>query len=138
MMSYKRITLGLLVSIALLALGATFTNSIELGICFSSDSVTDAQCINSFERIGDPLFYGGLALSVVSILLLLAPVGFSLWKKFAVWFVPLAALLFIFYPEPGAWDFLSPMPEQLFQWVSVLYVVVSVLIIGYAYFAKSK
>lgn len=93
-------------------------------------------CYRFFTRVADPFMYGGAALSIVFLLLLAFPQAISVWKKFAVWFVPLAALLFIFYPEPGAWDFLSPMPEQLFQWVSLLYVVISTFLIGYSYFTK--
>jgi beta-lactamase regulating signal transducer with metallopeptidase domain len=74
--------------------------------------------------------YGGGALALVFVLLYAFPQAFNAWKKFAIWFIPLAALLFVFYPNPGSGDFLSPMPEQVFQWVSVLYVAVSGLIIG--------
>ena len=75
------------------------------------------------------LFYGMSALALVFLLLAFLPQAFSTWKKFAVWFIPLAALLFIFYPNPGSGDYFSPYPEQVFQWVSVLYVVISAGII---------
>lgn len=86
-------------------------------------------CYNLIFNVAHPVMYGGAALTVVFVLLYAFPQAFSTWKKFAVWFVPLAALLFIFYPDPGSGDLLSPMPEQLFQWISVLYVAVSSLII---------
>jgi hypothetical protein len=70
------------------------------------------------------------ALSVVFFLLLFNQNAFPVWKKFAKWFIPLATLLFIFYPDPSPGDFFSPYPEQVFQWVSILYVVISLLIIG--------
>lgn len=138
MQSNKTRAYGLFASLFLFLLGLIFTSSVELGICIANETVTDAQCINYFERVGDPMLYGGLALSIVFALLLLAPSTFGVWKRFAVWFIPLATLLFIFYPEPGAWDFLSPMPEQLFQWVSIFYVAVSAILIGYAHIAKQK
>jgi hypothetical protein len=76
------------------------------------------------------LYYGMPALALVFSMLLFIPRALDAWKKFAIWFVPLAALLFIFYPEPGSGDLFSPYPEQIFQWVSALYVVVSVVIIA--------
>jgi len=118
------------VSMVLTLSGLYFSKFYECG--YSLD------CYWLFTRVGDPLLYGGLALSVVFALLLLIPSGFAVWKKFAIWFVPLAVLLFIFYPEPGAWDFLSPMPEQLFQWVSIFYVAVSAILIGYAHLTKQR
>lgn len=76
------------------------------------------------------LYYGAGALAIVFFVLLFTSRAFSAWKKFAVWFVPLATLLFIFYPEPGSGDLFSPYPEQVFQWVSGLYVLISVAIIA--------
>ncbi len=83
-------------------------------------------------RLGKGLFYGMGALALVFALLYFVPQAFRAWKKFAIWFVPIAALIFVFYPEPGSGDFFSPYPEQVFQWLSALYVVVSVIIIAIA------
>lgn len=83
-------------------------------------------------KTGKGLFYGFSALAIVFVLLMFVPSAFQAWKKFAIWFVPLAALLFAFYPNPGSGDFFSPYPEQIFQWVSALYVLVSALIIGWS------
>jgi|CXWL01.1.fsa_nt_gi hypothetical protein len=78
------------------------------------------------------LFYGMGALAVVFLALLFTQKAFSVWWKFGVWFIPLAALLFIFYPEGGAMDLAWPFPETVFQWVSGLYVAVSAGIIASA------
>jgi hypothetical protein len=72
----------------------------------------------------------------VFLILLFVPRAFGAWKKFAIWFVPLAALLFAFYPDPGSGDFLSPYPEQVFQWVSALYVLISLIIIAVSSFRQ--
>ncbi|MEK9182574.1 MAG: hypothetical protein AAB809_00675 [Patescibacteria group bacterium] len=85
-------------------------------------------CYNLITR-SFALFYGMPALSLVFLILLFLPRAFLAWKKFAKWFIPLATLLFIFYPDPGSGDYFSPYPEQIFRWVSVLYVVISILII---------
>ncbi len=129
-MKNKQILVPLILSLIGFGVGYVLTNSIKFGICISNDVVTDASCINLYERLGDPLFYGMGALALVFFILLFTSYAFSIWKKFAVWFIPLATLLFIFYPEPGSGDLFSPYPEQVFQWVSVLYVLISIAIIA--------
>lgn len=132
MLKNKLLICLLLGSLLLAGVGYYLTSSYEFGLCYADaqSNVFDVSCHRFYERLGDPLLYGGGALAIVFALLYAFPQTFSAWKKFAIWFVPLAALLFIFYPDPGSGDFLSPMPEQLFQWVSVLFIVISALIIG--------
>ncbi|MGB3921981.1 MAG: hypothetical protein WBL19_01700 [Minisyncoccia bacterium] len=126
----KTIILFLIPSIILLIVGYVFTNSIKFNICIVNETVTEAACINKFERIGDPLFYGMGALTLVFLVLLSAQQAIPAWKKFAKWFIPLAALVFIFYSEPGSGNYFAPYPEQVFKWLSGLYVVISFWIIG--------
>ncbi len=83
-------------------------------------------------RLGKGLVYGSNALFIVFSLLIFRPQAFFAWKKFAVWFIPLAALLFIVYPNPGSGDLFSPYPEQVYRWVSALYVIISLGIISWA------
>ena len=83
-------------------------------------------------RLGKGLYYGMGALAIVFVILYFVPRAWGAWRRFAIWFVPLAALLFVFYPEPGGGDLFSPYPEQVFQWVSALYLLVSVIIITFA------
>ncbi len=109
--------------------GYILTNSVEFRICIYEGLKRDPACLNFFERIGDPLFYGMGALSIVFLLLIFMPKAFPAWNKFAVWFVPLAAFLFIFYPDPGSGDLFSPYPETVFRWVSGAYVVISAAVI---------
>ena len=130
-MSTKKITFySLVLSLIGFGIGYILTNSIKFNICTVNKTITEASCINFYERVGDPLFYGMSALSLVFLILLFLPQAFSVWKKFAVWFIPIATLIFIFYPDPGSGDYFSPYPEQVFQWVSILYIVVSVVIIA--------
>lgn len=77
------------------------------------------------------LYYGMPALALVFFILIFTQQAFPAWKKFAIWFIPLATLLFIFYPDPGSGDYFSPYPEQIFRWVSILYVIISILIIAF-------
>ena len=131
-MNMRKIILFMLVlSLVGLVGGYLLTSSYDFGFCYSNiqTNTFDVSCHDLFERIGNPIFYGMPALALVFLVLLFLPQAFSAWKKFAKWFVPLATLLFIFYPEPGSGDFFSPYPEQVFRWVSILYVVISIFII---------
>src|SRR3989344_762053 len=137
-MSRKKILGLFILSLISFGIGYVLTNSIKFGICISDGILQDASCINFYERLGDPIFYGMCALVLVFLVLLAMPHAFPAWKKFAVWFVPLAALLFTFYPDPGSGDYFSPYPEQVFQWVSGFYVIVSLLIIAYVGIFKKQ
>lgn len=75
------------------------------------------------------VLYGAGALSIVFFALLCFPQAFRAWKKFAIWYVPFSVFVFATYDGPSPGDFLSPHPEQLFQWFSGFYVIVSLVII---------
>jgi hypothetical protein len=83
------------------------------------------------HTVSNAIYYGMGALAIIFLVLLFLPSAYPAWKKFAIWFIPLAALLFIFYPEPGAGDLFAPYPVQIYQWVSGLYLIISLLIIGF-------
>lgn len=77
------------------------------------------------------LYYSMPALALVFLALAVFPATFNAWKKFGVWFIPLAALFFIFYSGPASGDLFSPYPETVYKWVSIIYVVISLGIIGW-------
>lgn len=120
-----------LISVIGSIMGYIFLNSYRLNLCYSNTNINtfDVSCHGFYINIGEPLFYGMSALAIVFLILLFTPRAFPAWKKFAKWFVPIAALILIFYKGPGAMDLFSPYPEQVFRWIGVLYVVISVLII---------
>ena len=122
----KKIVILFISSLIAFGVGYILTNSTQFGLCTHDEYL----CRGSLNNIGDPIFYGMGALSIVFLFLFLFPRAFRAWKKFAIWFVPLATLLFIFYPEPGAGDYFSPYPEAVFRWVSIIYIVISLLIIS--------
>jgi hypothetical protein len=128
----KKMLTGLIISLLGFCSGYLLSNSYELGFCFSNfqTNTFDVSCHHLYERIGNPLFYGMSALSLVFLILALIPQAFSAWKKFAKWFIPIATLIFIFYPQPGSGDLFSPYPEQVFKWASIFYIVISVIIIA--------
>lgn len=116
------------VSVLALVVGFVLTNAVVFNICTHDDYA----CRGLLNEIGDPLLYGSGALAVVFLALLYFKKAVPAWKKFAVWFVPLATLLFIFYPEPGAGDLFSPYPESVFKWVSGFYILISAIIVSYS------
>lgn len=119
-------------SLVLSVVGWVLTNAYLLGFCYADFSANtfDVSCNQNFYGIGSPLLYGGGALAIVSLVLIFVPKAWEAWKKFAIWFLPLATLLFIFYPEPGSGDLFSPYPETVYKWVSGAYILISAVIIG--------
>lgn len=121
-------------SLIFLMIGMIFKKSIETGICLA----TEPSCINIFTHIGNALYYGMSALAIVFLILIFTPGAVIAWKKFARWYIPIAILIFIFYPNPGSGDLFSPYPEQIFQWLSGAYVAISVLVIALSNRNSSK
>jgi hypothetical protein len=105
--------------------GYVLTNSVKFNLCIQ----TQYDCRSLFNKIGDPLLYGMGALAIIFLILIFIPTAINAWKKFAKWYIPVATLIFIFYPNPSSGDLFSPYPEQIFQWLSALYVIISIVII---------
>ena len=135
----KKILALLVITVICFGIGYVLTNSYDFGLCYANvDTNTfDSSCINFYERIGDPLFYGMGALALVFLILTFVPKAFSWWWKFAVWFIPLAIIVFVITPDPQGWVSPIPYPETVFQWVSGFYIIVSIFIIG-AHTAKER
>ena len=130
----KVIVSSLVLSFIGFGTGLVFKNSTELGFCL----ISEPTCINNLTLIGDGFFYGLGALAIIFLVLFFLPQAFPAWKKFAIWFIPLATLLFIFYPDPGSGDYFSPYPEQVFQWASGLYVLESLIVIAQSAIRERK
>lgn len=75
---------------------------------------------------GNVLFSGAVALSIVLLVLVTVPEVFTIWKKFSLWYVSLAILLFIFYPKD---DYFLPDPEQVYWLISILYLIINFVLI---------
>ena len=131
---------GLALSLLGIISGYIFVHSYELGICYANlDTNTfDSSCHNRLLHIGDMFFFSSIALAIVFLILLFAPRAVSAWRKFAIWYVPLAAVI-IGWPEgdPGSWN-IGPTTEQTALWLGVAYVVVSALIVVRVIFFKHK
>jgi hypothetical protein len=126
-----KIVIYLILALVGLGLGYFFTNSYEFGLCLSDQvsNTYDVSCHSFYERVGDGLFFGMGAVSFIFLVLLAMPRAFKAWSKFALWFIPLGALLMAFYPEPRGFFSVGPNAIQVIQWVSALYVLVSMVII---------
>ena len=125
-------------SIVGFGIGYVLTNSVKFGICVYDGLRRDPACLNFYERIGDPIFFGMGALVLVSFVLLFVPKAVKAWSKFAVWSVPLVALMFVLYPTPGGTDYFTPDPETAFKWLSGFYAVLSLIIIGFVSLRKKN
>ena len=137
-MSRRNIFILFLLTLVCFGVGYVLTNNYNFDLCYSNleTNTFDISCHQFYEKIGDALFYGMGALTLVFLVLLAVPHAFSAWKKFAIWFIPLAVIIFITAPEPSGWVSPIPAPEQVFQWVSGLYVLVSIAIIAIASLRK--
>ncbi len=120
----KKFIVALLVSFFGFGAGYLLINSFRLGFCGYS-----SFCYNSNLRIGHTTYYSFASLSFVFFLLTIFPKTFSVWKYFGYWFIPLAAILLVFYPNPGSGDFLAIYPSMVARWVSEFFAVVSACII---------
>jgi hypothetical protein len=120
MYTKKKILLLLIISLIGFGIGAFLLKVYDCGNSIFCYNLTTS----SFA-----LYYGMPALALIFLILLFTPQAFPAWKKFAVWFIPIATLIFMFYKGPSSGDYFSPYPEQIFRWISTLYVIVSILII---------
>lgn len=123
----NRLILSFILSLLFMVSGFVLSQSYTFGLCFSDikSNSYDVSCHIKYSDIGDPLFYGMGAIAIVFLMLVFKPEGISSWKKFAKWYIPLAALVFIFYGSPSSGDFFSPYPERVYQWLAGAYVLVS-------------
>ncbi len=121
------------------ALGYVFLHNYEFGLCYFdiASNTYDVSCSDLYREVGLSLYYGMGALAIVFLALIFAPKAWGAWKKFAIWFVPIAALIFVFYKDPGSMNLFSPYAETVFMWLSGIYVVFSLAIIGFSTSKKS-
>jgi len=137
----KKLIIILILSIAASVCGYVLQNSYKFKLCFADASTNtyDVSCHTLLMRLGDPLFYGMTVLSVVFLALIFIPSAFNAWRKFAIWSVPLMAIIFTFYKGPqGGFMDPTPYPKQVFLWLSIFYAIVSLGIIFYSWHKNKK
>lgn len=138
--SQQYILLLLVLSLVSIGIGYLAYSSYQTGICFAdySTNAFDVRCHEFFDKFGLSLLYGSSALALVFLALSFVPQSISTWKRFAIWYIPIATILFIVWQEPRGFDPLTPYPEQVYKFLSIVYVVVSLFIIGRTLVENSK
>jgi hypothetical protein len=82
------------------------------------------------ETKANALYYGMGSLILVFFLLFLLPQTFNSWKKFAMWFVPIMVVVFAIQDDKGGGFMeIAPNSVQVFQWISILYIILSLIVI---------
>lgn len=122
-----------------IAVGYVLTESFRLGICDANTNVV--TCRELLSRIGEPIFFGCMALLVIFSILFFVPQSYKTWRKFALLSLPVMAIIFITYKDDNhgsSFMSLSSTPGQVFFDLSTLYVVISLLIISYSLYKVHK
>jgi len=129
----NKIFWGFVVSSIGVILGYIFLYPVQFHLC-TADFTTmafDNSCLASSSLIGIKLFYPFLALALIFLILFLTPRAVSSWRKFAMWYIPVVGLLVAFSgPGDAGWA-IGPTYQQYIQAVSMIYVVISLIIIGW-------
>jgi hypothetical protein len=111
-------------------IGILFAIPEKIGLCGQGD----VSCIYKIsEGFAQPLILGSFFLGITFLVLRFLPKRvFNLWLKFAVWYVPLAALWIIITPASGGgWAGLAPDKEGVIWLLGGIYLAVSFCLIAY-------
>ena len=132
-MKSKSLALIAAVSATVAFVGYLLGNGYMYSLCYSDllSNTFDTTCNQNLRSIGEPLFFAGIAFSLVLTLLSFVPIALRAWGMFGLWFLPLASEIFIFYKgsiDSGFID-LMPDPVDMFRWTATFFVLISVLII---------
>ena len=126
------------VPVILFGLGYLLLNSYEvLGYCIGQvvKIGQDLVCWPEFIDTGQSLMYAGLFSFPIAVLILPATRKAirTWWKRFAVWFIPLAAVLITLQPEsPSAFDPSEVGKSIMTIWLGTLFLIISGLIIFFS------
>lgn len=128
-MGYKKI-LGILIGLAIFGLisGFFLSDPFSLGLCESGDYSCDAKI---GEGVGMPMILFSFFLFLISLLLFIRQEVFHSWKKFAIVYLPVAAiLLFIAAGESGGGIGFARIDGEIISWfLSGIFLFISLLII---------
>ncbi len=124
----KKKQIVLILSLVLLVVGYVLDNSVSFGLC----EITERGCKNFLNYNGHIIFTASQFILAISfILLFVKDKVFELWQKFAVWYLPIVAILIWLIPEPGSGDFLAPSNIMFTKWFFWLYALISLILIIY-------
>lgn len=128
---------SIIAPISFVAVVAFFVSvfSIELGICPSTSYSTCGQVSNMFAEFLMPTLPFALVFAISSYL---NKEAVNSWFKFAIVWVPLSMLAILIAPEYST-DFLFPVEKSNVAFISsALFLLISVLIIGWKYWRLNK
>jgi hypothetical protein len=127
MKEIKNQLLILLVSVLISALGLALAVPENFSIC---NDARDYSCIEKTELFAQPFVTFGLSTVLVSFFLVFFSAGLNTWKRFAIWYIPIAAFLIIVSPTSGGTGFLPGGDKETATWfLSGLYFFLSVIVI---------
>ena len=99
-------------------------------VCTPFSSYT---CLNIARFWAEALFFSSVSLFLTFLILLFTKEAvFSSWKKFGIWYIPLAALLIFLAPSSSGGSFGFSMGidrEGVTMFISAVFLIVSILII---------
>jgi hypothetical protein len=122
---------GFVSSITGVIVGYILSRSYDFGICYinEAENIFSPSCRQTMSLWSDALFYPSLALALIFLILLFMPQAVRAWRKFSVWYIPIAILWLASYRESfSAWDFSDGLQGRAMS-VSSIYIGVSVGII---------
>lgn len=132
-MDYKKsVKILFILSLIGVVVGFAFAIPEKFGIC---DEIERFTCIRPLtENIAQPLVLGVGAILLTSLILLFTPERvFRAWKKFAVWAIPLGAILIIITPVQCGAALGLCFDKEIVTWlVSGAYLLISMFIIAVA------
>jgi hypothetical protein len=133
-MGHKRIVGGLLGGSILLLI-------VSLSLMFPCDPRRNFVCEGKLtEQVGQPMFFGSIALGLIFILFYFLPQQFfKAWLKYVAWFIPVA-IIWIVTADVSCGGYLPICfdKELATWWSSGIYLALSLIVIGLTFaFGKS-
>ncbi len=130
-MSYKKkLYIYISSTVGVFSVSVILGLSEKFGICPSSFSYA---CIRKAELWAEPLFFGSLSLFIIFLILLFTKKAvWNAWKKFGIWYIPLATFLIFIAPSSSDGSFGFSMGfdrEGVTMFTSGLFMIISLLII---------
>lgn len=119
-------------SIVGIGLGYLFDNLFNIGNCYVNGVYKSGiLCEDFFTNVAGPLIPAAASLSLVFLALFFVPKAFTAWKESTLWFMALAAVLFVAYPTGGGptgfgiTGFIGRPASEVYLYTSILFVVAS-------------
>ncbi|MEK7615752.1 MAG: hypothetical protein AAB420_00920 [Patescibacteria group bacterium] len=131
----KQISIILIVSILLVGLGVFFGSADKVGLCLVDETYYDTTCMTKYvEKIGQPLLFFSFSIFIsVLILFFVRESTYLAWRKFAMWAVPIGAIILFLVPgsSGGGLGISGPdLTKETASWgVSIIFLIISLFII---------